>query len=86
MRDAQTRLWVMPRAGDDGLPEIDLAGAKVTCGHGTTTLTVRAIKWTMDGALGSHGPGCSSRCRSPQYGPRDRSMCYGGPPGAMIQH
>jgi predicted amidohydrolase YtcJ len=50
----QTRLWVMLRAGDDGLPEIDLADAKIL-GYGDHHLTVRAIKWTMDGALGSHG-------------------------------
>ena len=50
----QTRLWVMLRAGDDGLPEIDLAAAKIL-GYGDHHLTVRAIKWTMDGALGSHG-------------------------------
>ncbi|MGH9257694.1 MAG: amidohydrolase [Vicinamibacterales bacterium] len=50
----QTRLWVMLRAGDDSLRGIDLAQAK-TLGYGDHHLTVRAIKWTMDGALGSHG-------------------------------
>ena len=50
----QIRLWVMLRAGEDGLPEIDLAAAKIL-GYGDHHLTVRAIKWTMDGALGSHG-------------------------------
>jgi predicted amidohydrolase YtcJ len=50
----QTRLFVMLRAGEDGLSEIDLAAAK-TLGYGDHHLTVRSIKWTMDGALGSHG-------------------------------
>src|SRR5688572_1187158 len=50
----QTRLWVMLRAGDDAPPDFDLAAAK-TLGYGDHHLTVRAIKWTMDGALGSHG-------------------------------
>ena len=50
----QTRLWVMLRAADDGLSDIDLAAAKIL-GYGDHHLTVRSIKWTMDGALGSHG-------------------------------
>ena len=50
----QTRLWVMLRAGDAGLSDVDLAGVKLL-GYGDHHLTVRAIKWTMDGALGSHG-------------------------------
>ena len=50
----QTRLWVMLRAGDDAPPDTDLALAKML-GYGDHHLTVRAIKWTMDGALGSHG-------------------------------
>ena len=50
----QTRLFVMLRAGEDGLPSIDLAAAKVL-GYGDHHLTVRSIKWTVDGALGSHG-------------------------------
>ena len=49
----QTRLWVMLRV-DDSSPGIDLAAAKIL-GYGDHHLTVRAIKWTMDGALGSHG-------------------------------
>jgi predicted amidohydrolase YtcJ len=50
----QTRLWVMIRAGDAGLSDVDLAAAKLL-GYGDHHLTVRAIKWMMDGALGSHG-------------------------------
>lgn len=50
----QTRLWVMLRAADDAPPTIDLADAKLI-GYGDHRLTVRAIKWTMDGALGSRG-------------------------------
>ena len=50
----QTRLFVMLRAGDDGLSGIDLGAAKIL-GYGDHHLTVRSIKWTMDGALGSHG-------------------------------
>jgi predicted amidohydrolase YtcJ len=50
----QTRLWVMIRADDAGLSDMDLAAAKLL-GYGDHHLTVRAIKWTMDGALGSHG-------------------------------
>jgi predicted amidohydrolase YtcJ len=50
----QTRLYVMLLAGEDGLPAIDLAAAKIL-GYGDHHLTVRSIKWTMDGALGSHG-------------------------------
>jgi predicted amidohydrolase YtcJ len=50
----QTRLFVMLRAGEDGLSAIDLAAAKIL-GYGDHHLTVRSIKWTMDGALGSHG-------------------------------
>ena len=50
----QTRLWVMLRAADDAPPTIDLADAKMI-GYGDHRLTVRAIKWTLDGALGSRG-------------------------------
>jgi predicted amidohydrolase YtcJ len=50
----QTRLWVMLRAGEAGLSDVDLPAAKLL-GYGDHHLTVRAIKWTMDGALGSHG-------------------------------
>ena len=50
----QTRLWVMLRVGDDSAPALDLAAEKIL-GYGDHHLTVRALKWTMDGALGSHG-------------------------------
>ena len=50
----RTRLWVMLRAADDAPPTIDLADARLI-GYGDHHLTVRAIKWTMDGALGSRG-------------------------------
>lgn len=49
----QTRLWVMLEA-DEGLPAAGLDRAR-TLGYGDHHLTVRAIKWTMDGALGSRG-------------------------------
>ncbi|MEE2897457.1 MAG: amidohydrolase [Gemmatimonadota bacterium] len=46
------RLWVMIRAGNESLAE-NLAAYRVV-GHGDR-LTVRAIKKSIDGALGSHG-------------------------------
>ena len=50
----QTRLWVMLRVAGDSSPAPDLAALKIL-GYGDHHLTVRALKWTMDGALGSHG-------------------------------
>ncbi len=47
------RLWVMIRASNEQLAE-RLAPYK-TLGYGDNMLTVRAIKVTIDGALGSHG-------------------------------
>ncbi|MBI4885553.1 MAG: amidohydrolase [Acidobacteria bacterium] len=50
----QTRLWVMLRVDDSPPPAATLAEAK-TLGYGDHHLTVRALKYTMDGALGSRG-------------------------------
>jgi predicted amidohydrolase YtcJ len=47
------RLWVMIRAPNDRLREN--LGAYRMVGYGGDMLTVRAIKVTIDGALGSHG-------------------------------
>ncbi len=47
------RLWVMVREGNEALAE-RLAGYKIL-GAGGDYLTVRAIKRSIDGALGSHG-------------------------------
>lgn len=47
------RLWVMIRAGNDELGE--KLDAYRTVGYADNHLTVRAIKVTIDGALGSHG-------------------------------
>ncbi len=47
------RLWVMVRAGDDQLRE-NLDAYRMI-GYGNNMLTVRAVKVTIDGALGSHG-------------------------------
>ena len=47
------RLWIMIRAGNDELRE-KLASYRMV-GYGDNMLTVRAIKVTIDGALGSHG-------------------------------
>jgi predicted amidohydrolase YtcJ len=47
------RLWVMIRASNDDL-EKNLAKYRVV-GHGDNRLTVRAIKLSIDGALGSRG-------------------------------
>lgn len=47
------RLWMMIRAGNDELRE-KLASYRMV-GYGDNMLTVRAIKVTIDGALGSHG-------------------------------
>lgn len=47
------RLWVMIRAGNDELRE-KLASYRMV-GYHDNMLTVRAIKVTIDGALGSHG-------------------------------
>ncbi len=47
------RLWVMIRAGNDQLRE-NLAAYRMI-GYGDNMLTVRAVKVTIDGALGSHG-------------------------------
>ncbi len=47
------RLWVMIRAGNDDL-RANLADYRMI-GYGNNMLTVRAIKVTIDGALGSHG-------------------------------
>jgi len=47
------RLWVMIRAGNDELRE--KLDAYRLIGYGNNMLTVRAIKVTIDGALGSHG-------------------------------
>ena len=47
------RLWVMIRAGNDRLRE-NLTDYRLI-GYGNNMLTVRAIKVTIDGALGSHG-------------------------------
>lgn len=47
------RLWVMIRAPNDQLRE--RLGAYRMVGYGGDMLTVRAIKVTIDGALGSHG-------------------------------
>lgn len=47
------RLWVMIRAGNDELRE-KLASYRMI-GYHDNMLTVRAIKVTIDGALGSHG-------------------------------
>ncbi len=47
------RLWVMVRAGNDQLRE-NLDTYRMI-GYGNNMLTVRAVKVTIDGALGSHG-------------------------------
>ena len=47
------RLWIMIRASNERLAE-HLAHYR-TVGYGNNMLTVRAIKVTIDGALGSHG-------------------------------
>ncbi len=47
------RLWVMVRAGNDQLRE-NLDAYRMI-GYGNNMLTVRAVKVTIDGALGSHG-------------------------------
>ena len=47
------RLWVMIRAGNDDL-RANLTDYRMI-GYGNNMLTVRAIKVTIDGALGSHG-------------------------------
>ena len=47
------RLWIMIRAGNDQLRE--KLDAYRLVGYGNNMLTVRAIKVTIDGALGSHG-------------------------------
>lgn len=47
------RLWVMIRAGNDQLRE-NLDTYRMI-GYGNNMLTVRAVKVTIDGALGSHG-------------------------------
>ncbi|MEJ2203626.1 MAG: amidohydrolase [Gemmatimonadota bacterium] len=49
----QVRLWMMIRAGNEALAR-NLDTYK-TIGYGADRLTVRAIKVTLDGALGSHG-------------------------------
>jgi predicted amidohydrolase YtcJ len=47
------RLWIMIRSSNERLAE-NLADYKMV-GYGNNFLTVRAIKRTIDGALGSHG-------------------------------
>jgi len=49
------RLYVMLRAAPDALAERAAAGEIPLIGYGDDRLTVRAIKVTIDGALGSHG-------------------------------
>jgi predicted amidohydrolase YtcJ len=49
----KVRLWIMIRAGNQSLAE-NLTAYK-TIGYGGDRLTVRAIKVSLDGALGSHG-------------------------------
>jgi predicted amidohydrolase YtcJ len=49
----KVRLWMMIRAGNEALAE-NLAAYR-TVGYGGDRLTVRAIKVSLDGALGSHG-------------------------------
>ncbi len=47
------RMWVMVRAGNDEIAR--KAAAYRMLGYGNNHLTVRAIKRTLDGALGTHG-------------------------------
>lgn len=51
--DLKVRLWVMVRDNDTRMAE--LLSKYRTVGTGNNSLTVRAIKQSMDGALGSHG-------------------------------
>ena len=47
------RLYVMIRSGNEALAE-NMAAYRMV-GYGNNALTVRSIKWSIDGALGSHG-------------------------------
>ena len=47
------RLYVMIRSGNEALAE-NMAEYRMV-GYGNNALTVRSIKWSIDGALGSHG-------------------------------
>ncbi len=47
------RLYVMIRSGNNAL-EAKMADYRMV-GYGNNALTVRSIKWSIDGALGSHG-------------------------------